>query len=343
MIPDCGWRVAKIRRGAALLLCVSLGALAGCGGRKGAGGPAQTEPLVEDMSWGAVQMTVTAEPGKVDLGSDLVLSIRLTAPPEMDVSLPPLDDRAAGFAVAGSFDDEPVEDGGSVTRVRHVRLSPVVADEYRLKPFAVSYVDRRARPPQSGWFPTRPIVFDVQKLVKGVPGSKIEERLEPVWIYPPFKTVALWVGLVLACMTGVILAWKLLRRVRRHVELMRMSPRERALKELQMLFAKDLPGQHKVKDFYLELTMIVRRYIERQHQVRAPEQTTGEFLRAVVDHPEFNPAVVGKLRAFLEAADLVKFADFHPSAGAVENAGATARDYVRTDTTGTATTEAGTC
>jgi len=81
----------------------------------------------------------------------------------------------------------------------------------------------------------------------------------------------------------------------------------------------------------MELTMIVRRYIERQYAVRAPEQTTDEFLAAAVEHPRFTPRVVTHLREFLRAADLVKFADYHPDAGVIDQATATARKYIETD------------
>jgi hypothetical protein len=75
----------------------------------------------------------------------------------------------------------------------------------------------------------------------------------------------------------------------------------------------------------------VRCYIERAHAVRAPEQTTEEFLAAVSRDSRFGPAVVERLRAFLRAADLVKYAAQRPEPAAVDQAVATARSYVETD------------
>ena len=71
--------------------------------------------------------------------------------------------------------------------------------------------------------------------------------------------------------------------------------------------------QADVKGFYVELTGIVRRYIERTTRVSAPEQTTDEFLRATTDHPEFSLDKRSQLREFLESADLVKYAAFNPN------------------------------
>ena len=75
----------------------------------------------------------------------------------------------------------------------------------------------------------------------------------------------------------------------------------------------------------------MRRYIERAHSIRAPEQTTEEFLLAAAHNPQFRPEVLGKLRAFLQTADLVKFAEYRPESVAVDRAFGTARDYVETD------------
>jgi len=285
----------------------------------------------EDMSWGPVKILVTADPAKVDLTRDVVLTFEVTAPAEVDVTIPPLEGRAEGFSVGGSFDDEPATQDGKVTRVRHVRLVPGIADRYRLSPLAVTYVDRSTSPPTADWFPTRPIVFGRTGRFEGQHRGDIDAGLKPVWVYPPFKTVALWTGAVLAAIAALVLGWKLLRRIHRTVQLARMSPRERALRELDSLLAKDLPSRELTKQFYLELTMIVRRYIERQHRVRAPEQTTEEFLAAVAEHPRFGATVVEKLRSFLQAADLVKFAAYHPDGGVIDKATGTAREYIVTD------------
>lgn len=283
------------------------------------------------MSWGAVEMAMVFDPPTVRYDRDVLLTIRTTVPSEVDVGLPPLDDRVRGFILAGSYSHDPVTHAGKTTRELHVRLTPVIAEEHRIAPFAVSYTDRSTSPSRSGWFPTRPVTLPVSDPYDGDTGGNVEDLLDPVWIYPPFRTVAFWASaalLVIAAGTG---GWILLRRVHRHIEVRRMSPKERALRELSALLAKGLMGRRLHKEFYLELTMIVRRYIERQHGVRAPEQTTEEFLAAAAEDARFPEHVVAKLRAFLEAADLVKFAAHHPTANAAKQATTTAKEYVQTD------------
>jgi hypothetical protein len=183
------------------------------------------------------------------------------------------------------------------------------------------------------------MLFERAPLISGKPGNDIKVNMQPVWIYPSFRTVALWTAMAAAGVGLLFLLAKLLRKVRRQVQLMRMSPRERALTELAELMAKDLIRKDRVKDFYLELTMIVRRYIERAHAIRAPEQTTEEFLAAVSRDPRFSREVVAKLKAFLEAADLVKFAAHRPPEPDIRRSTGTAREYIETDAASAAATD----
>ena len=91
----------------------------------------------------------------------------------------------------------------------------------------------------------------------------------------------------------------------------RSSPRRR----WRLLLAENLPGRGLVKEFYLRLTGIVRQYVEDTTGIRAPEQTTEEFLRDMRSSAAFPPERSVRLAEFLEAADLVKYAGQQPGRG----------------------------
>jgi hypothetical protein len=90
-----------------------------------------------------------------------------------------------------------------------------------------------------------------------------------------------------------------------------LSPEELARLELKNL-AESGWMKTDVKLYFVELTAIVRRYIERTTGVRAPEQTTEEFLREISQANDFVAEANAALKNFLESADLVKFAAYHP-------------------------------
>ena len=68
--------------------------------------------------------------------------------------------------------------------------------------------------------------------------------------------------------------------------------------------------------------------IERTTGIRAPEQTTEEFLREISQANTFNRDTNERLRNFLESADLVKFAAFRPRQDDVEESFSRAKIFI---------------
>jgi len=292
---------------------------------------ATTDTKQETVTQGPVTLTLSLVPGRVFLNQDILLTIRATIPENISVVLPPIDNRLQGFLNSASFDREPLLDNGNITLERVIRLTPLIADEYRIAPMAMTYTDRSPAGTESGWLATPPIVLAMQAITDNDVGNDIKAHFNPVWIYPPMRTVAGYIAILIAVAALGFIIWTLLRRAHRKIRLMRMSPRDRALEELSELLAKKLIDKNQVKDFYVELTMVVRRYIERQHHIRAPEQTTEEFLAAVSSDPRFDDAVMLRLQRFLQAADLVKFAAYQPDQDNIRGSIDTAKDYITTD------------
>jgi len=328
-MPNAEWPM----RGAILAgLCLALLALPGCRETdENAPSKIATGPLVEEMAQGEIEVVFTIDPATIQYERDTLLAITVTAPANVRVGLPALADRLHGFILNGTFEDPAVAVGDRLTRRLNARLTPLPGREHRIAPMPIMVSDGRTSPSVETWFPTRPIALDATPPMDEDPGTEIRDEMDPVWVRPPFREVAGWVLIALLAVGLVFLLSKLAGRVHRQVKLMRMSPRERALKELAILLSKDLIASHKVKEFYLQLTMIVRRYIERAHKVRAPEQTTEEFLAAVTDDAQFSPEVVNRLKDFLQAADLVKFAAYDPSTNDIDRATTTARSYIEKD------------
>ena len=102
-----------------------------------------------------------------------------------------------------------------------------------------------------------------------------------------------------------------------------LPPYEEAMYKLNELDEKLLWQNNKVKEYYSELTDIIRGYIERELKVPALEKTSDEILETLSD---FNKAetitttkeTIQKLKELLREADLVKFAKSKPLAPEIE-------------------------
>jgi hypothetical protein len=120
----------------------------------------------------------------------------------------------------------------------------------------------------------------------------------------------LWVLLVVAAAATAFWLWKRRRPSSPIAAVPPPTPYETAIRELQRLRADDPP----VEEFYTRLSGIVRRYLEGQLGLRAPERTTEEFLYEVSRDHSLSTEHRELLGAFLQESDLVKFARFRPGA-----------------------------
>ena len=291
------------------------------------------EPFTASLASGEVEVSLRADEEIVSFERDFHLTISTTYPADQKVMLPELVElrgRFQGFSLAEGFrrEAEKLPDGRLCVEDRW-RLVPEPSATCRLAPFAVEAYPVTGSAEDARSFATAPVVFPVAEL-EAVAGD-VELETEPYWIAPTFKMVFGWIIVALLVVALLALVVYLLRRVHHAAKLRRMSPSERAYAELEALLNLRLTEKGLFKDFYIELTQVVRRYIERSHGIHAPEQTTEEFLAAAKEHPHFSTEVVRSLSDFLHFADLVKFARRNASTTMTDDAVRTARDYIKTD------------
>ncbi len=107
--------------------------------------------------------------------------------------------------------------------------------------------------------------------------------------------------------------WRKLRR-RMESAIIDLRPAwEIAFEKLAKLEQKGLVNEGKFKDYYIELTEILRNYLGRMFASNIPDMTTDEFFSyyETIGLPD---DIKENMKKFLNHADLVKFAKFAPDA-----------------------------
>lgn len=166
------------------------------------------------------------------------------------------------------------------------------------------------------------IAIDTTK-VKKFPIKTIKK--EP-FTFDDFK-IYLYIILAILAIIGFWIYWFVIkkRKIAEDTPTYRMlPPYEEALLKLSELDEKLLWQNNKTKEYYSELTEIVRGYIERELKVPALENTSDEVLEMVEDFKnsetiETSKETIIKLKDLFREADLVKFAKSKPLAIEIED------------------------
>lgn len=103
-----------------------------------------------------------------------------------------------------------------------------------------------------------------------------------------------------------------------------LPPYEEAMYKLNALDEKLLWQNNKIKQYYSELTEIIRGYLERELKVPALEKTSDEIIATLTDFHSAetirtSSESIKKLKALFQEADLVKFAKSKPLALEIED------------------------
>ena len=289
---------------------------------------------VVEMSRSGIEFRIDADRTQIDPARSVFLKVELKTPPDKSASLPDLRDRAEGFLLVEDFADEPKTfSDGSMLQTANWRLVPeACAERYKIRPFLVKASPKlMSHQSDEGKFSfvAGPVKFENPSPRDPVTG---EMEVNPRKDLPPlsWRLVGLSLLALLAAAAALYGLYALSRYLARRVREHRMSPIERAWAELARLMKKGLPRRGRYKDFYVELTMVVRRYVQRRYGIKAPHLTTEEFLR---ECSASNGAVgaSASLKGFLESADLVKFAGVEATVEMADAAAEAARSYLKGD------------
>jgi hypothetical protein len=151
--------------------------------------------------------------------------------------------------------------------------------------------------------------------------------IEKVPAAPADDRWMIWLGVSLAvAVVGLVVFWWLRRR--RALPAPAAPPGPWALVELDRVEALALPVSGRVERYHTLISDVIRRYLELRYALRAPQQSTEEFLEAMRSSPHLPAEQKELLRDFLGRCDLAKFARAGFSAEECAVAARMARQFV---------------
>ncbi len=205
------------------------------------------------------------------------------------------------------------ETDGRIRITQQYRIDPIFPGYYATPPLTITW----QTDDDEGTLTVPPALLFARELSE----AELEALAQPAGIASPETVLPdepisrrlLFLGLsgiFLALLGAGALMWYL--RQPKEMPVPALPPWETALNRLRELERRNLPAAGKIDAYYVDLSAILRYYIEDRFHIHAPEQTTPEFLDTAAQSRVFSEEQQAFLSAFLRQCDRVKFARLQP-------------------------------
>ena len=280
---------------------------------------------VSETRRGPVASRLTVEPTVVQVGAAVVLRLSVTAPDQVEVFMPEFGEFLGEFSILDFAPRTTVTSDGTTTYEQRYELQVLRSGTQRLAPILIEFVDRRTAKTTADASEkvfellTEPVEFNVRAISAEqlqMPLAPPLNKLAPRSFATREPVITGVSVIVIVAAISAVLFW-LLRRRRRTVSV--QAAHEVALARLRNLRTQPREQQHDVDQFYVELSSLVREFVEARFGLHAPELTTEEFLLAARDADELAPLDREFLGDLLSESDRVKFAAFMPAERHIDN------------------------
>jgi hypothetical protein len=271
------------------------------------------------------------------------------AEPGVAVEMPSFGEALGRFQIVQYVPREQMESGRWVASQEYTLQAPM-SGKQRIPPLRVDFVDERQTQQQgqqaqqdagvaavgpAGASPdqellTEEIAIEVASVVpegavaaelSGVRGGLDATSGRPLSI----RVLHLSIPVFLLLTVGLWL-WALQARARRKK---RISAYGLAMTRLSKLESRGLPDSEQADAWYVEISSIIRRYLEDRYSLRAPELTTEEFLQVAQRSGALTQLHRELLHGFLMGCDRVKFARYAPPTDESMQALESARNFLQ--------------
>jgi hypothetical protein len=245
-------------------------------------------------------------------GDVITYTIEIDHTPSTEVTLPEQGGNMASLRIVDAGRDKPVMLDGRVIEKRWYKLRADLVGSYVLPPIEASYKGQDGNPPPTP-LNTSEIFIEV-KSVMPADGSATDIRdLKPLPVVHYTKRWPFVVGalaLVAAGLAAVAYFWK-----RRRAASTAPQPKahEVAFAALNALRKTDFADAQAVRQWYFDISEVLRAYVEARYHLNATDLTTEEIFSRLSLLTDLAPAERMRLQSFLADTDQVKFANHTPA------------------------------
>lgn len=274
---------------------------------------------------GALHTSATLEPPVIPYHKQAGYTLTVETAEGTEVRFPEMHDKFSGLTMAGPPQRRVEPLGGKRVRLTEsYTLDPIFAGDYLIAAAAIYSGDVYVATVPS-------VVLRVRDLTpeETAAAEHFEANAGP--IDPPnpwLRSRMPWAVTGILATAACAAAYWYFRRPRAAAAPPPRPAWEVAYDRLRDLDSRHLPRSGQYEPYYVELSAVLRTYIEARFTLHAPERTTQEFLAEASSSGLMSDAHQKLLAGFLRHCDRVKFAQFQPTIDEMDRSLALALQFV---------------
>ncbi len=269
-----------------------------------------------DVTLGPVSATLTISNSEPLIGDLMTLELVVEAAEGVSLQMPGKAEAFSRFTVEKYSDGRESTKTGNKHTQKYV-LQASRSGRLRIPPLRIAFVDKGpdSKSGDEQELLTEEIPIKVRPVLAGDEASKAQ--LRPIRgslqeeLGNSYFAQYWWIGALSIAGLAVLIGLFFLKRSKREQD---VSPYEKASVALASLESQGMPDTETLDNWYVQLSSIVREYLEGRFALRAPELTTEEFLREAQRSDRLSDEHKALVSGFLADCDRVKFAGYEPEA-----------------------------
>ena len=255
----------------------------------------------------------------ITIGDRIIYTLIIKSDPEIKLDPIPLGSNLGTFEVKDykSYPEEKDKDGKIINRSEY-NITTFTTGEYVIPPIEIIYSD----PKKEKKSISSERIFITVKSV----GATQAEMEDIRGLKPPINIKGgnqIFYIVLILIIAAAVSAWFYIRSKAKALKIpeipeeLKKPAWEVAYSELNELKESDLLKKKLIKQFYIILSEIIRKYIQRRFQIVALDRTTTE-IKQELKGIKIDSKIIEQIHQFLLDCDLVKFAKFIPKAERID-------------------------
>lgn len=277
-----------------------------------------------------IEVTAEVDKSVITIGDRITYSLKIKRDKHLRIEQPGPAANLGMFEIKDYEIHNPVEEEGNIIEQYDYVISVFDTGKFVIPPFPVAFFPSDTSH-QYQLIQSEPIEITVESLLSAE-DNEIKDIKPPLQIPVEYARIILILGGILLLIGIAALLYYYYKKRKQGIPLFKREiirpAHEIAFEALEELLRKSYLEEAKFKQFFTELSDILRHYLENRFFITAMEETTAELLESLQEI-ELEEADYARVKEVLDLSDLVKFAKYEPKQQEIENAVELTRAFVQ--------------